>query len=79
MESLSKIDFSYFAGQVVTDVNTEENQTLVITFEKGYLMVECPWRIRKGKEIILGETDCIISAPKKFSRKNIKKLSSPKR
>lgn len=22
-------------------------------------MVECPWRIRKGKEIILGETDCI--------------------
>lgn len=73
MENLSKIDFSYFAGQVVTDVNTEENQTLVITFEKGYLTVECPWRIRKDKEIILGETDC-ISAPQKFSRNDINKL-----
>lgn len=28
MENLSKIDFSYFAGQIVTDVSTEENQTL---------------------------------------------------
>ncbi|MGV3263418.1 hypothetical protein AADC60_15765 [Cytobacillus pseudoceanisediminis] len=73
MENLSKIDFSYFAGQIVTDVSTEENQTLHITFEKGNLMVECPWRIRKGKEIILGETDCIYE-PKKFSRKNVKEL-----
>ncbi|MFJ5763667.1 hypothetical protein ACIQAA_32180 [Neobacillus sp. NPDC093182] len=78
MENSSKIDFGYFIGQVVTDVNTEENQPLGIIFEKGWLMVECPWRIRKGKEIILGETDC-ISEPKKFSHKNVKKLLVSKR
>jgi hypothetical protein len=70
---LSKIDFGYFIGQLVTDVNTEENLPLGIIFEKGTLIVECPWRIRKSKEIIIGETDC-ISAPKKFSHNNVKKL-----
>lgn len=73
MKDSSKIDFGYFIGQVVTDVNTEENLPLGIIFERGWLMVECPWRIRKGKEIILGETDC-ISEPKKFSHKNVKNL-----
>ncbi|PWA09448.1 hypothetical protein DCC39_13200 [Pueribacillus theae] len=73
MENLNKIDFSYFIGQVVTDVNIDENLPLGIIFQKGWLMIECPWRIRKGKEIILGETDC-ISEPKKFSHKNVKNL-----
>jgi hypothetical protein len=73
MENLSSLDFSYFIGQIVTEVNTEENLPLGIIFEKGWLMVECPWRIRKGKEIILGETDC-ISEPQKFSHENVKKL-----
>lgn len=73
MEKLSEMDFSYFIGQFVTEVNTEENLPLGIIFEKGSLMVECPWRIRKGSEIILGETDC-ISEPQKFSHKNVKKL-----
>ncbi len=73
MEIFRKIDFSYFIGQVVTDVKTEENQPLGIIFERGSLIVECPWRIKKGNEIILGETDC-ISEPKKFSYKNVKKL-----
>lgn len=44
-----------------------------IIFEKGSLIVECPWRIRKNKEIILGESDC-ISEPQKFSHKTVKKL-----
>lgn len=73
MEFLIEIDFSYFIGQVVTDINTEENLSLSIIFEKGWLMVECPWRIRKGKEIVLGETDC-ISELQKFSHKNVKEL-----
>ena len=73
MENLSKLDFGYFIGQVVTSIHTEENQPLGIILEKGWLMVECPWRIRKGKDIILGETDC-VSEPEKFSHKNLKKL-----
>jgi len=73
MNSLSKMDFDYFKGQVETDVNTEENLPLGIIFEKGSIIVECPWRIRKEKVIVLGETDC-ISEPEKFSHQNAKKL-----
>ncbi|QCJ45349.1 hypothetical protein FAY30_23380 [Bacillus sp. S3] len=36
-------------------------------------MIECPWRLRKKKEILIGETDC-ISEPKKFSHKTVKNL-----
>ncbi|MEO2075968.1 MAG: hypothetical protein ABGX20_11420 [Bacillus sp. (in: firmicutes)] len=73
MGNLNKIDSSYFIGQAVIDVNTEENVPLGIIFQKGSLVVECPWRIRKGQEIVLGETDC-ISAPERFSYNNVKKL-----
>jgi hypothetical protein len=72
------MDFGYFIGQVVIDVNTEENLPLGIVFEKGSLIVECPWRLRKNKEILIGETDC-ISEPKKFSHKTVKKLLQSKK
>ncbi|MBN3547974.1 hypothetical protein JYA64_21920 [Fictibacillus barbaricus] len=41
-------------------------------------MIECPWRIRKNKEIVLGETD-LISDSKKFSLKNAKNILLSKR
>jgi hypothetical protein len=72
------MDFGYFIGQVVIDVNTEENFPLGIVFEKGSFIVECPWRLRKNKEILIGETDC-ISEPKKFSNKTVKKLLQSKK
>ncbi|MED3575209.1 hypothetical protein [Cytobacillus praedii] len=67
------MDFRFFIGQVVTDVNTEENLPLGIVFEKGSLIFECPWRLRKNKNILIGETDC-ISDPKKFSYKTVKTI-----
>lgn len=45
-------------------MKTEENLPLGIIFEKGWLMVECPWRIRGGKEILLGDSDCISEQEK---------------
>jgi len=73
MGNLNKIDYSYFINQAVINVNTEEKVPLGIIFQKGSLIVECPWRIRKGDEILLGETDC-ISAPKQFSYNKVKEL-----
>jgi hypothetical protein len=35
MGNLNKIDSSYFIGQAVIDVNTEENVPLGIIFKKG--------------------------------------------
>ncbi|WP_275898341.1 hypothetical protein [Peribacillus alkalitolerans] len=39
---LTNIDFNYFIGQMVTEVNTEENLPLGMTFETGGLLIECP-------------------------------------
>ncbi|SFS98957.1 hypothetical protein [Marininema halotolerans] len=77
-ENLKDMDFGYFIGQVVTGVNTDEHAPLVIQFEKGSLIVECPWRLCRNNEIILGETDC-ISAPDKFTYKEIYKIIGKKK
>jgi hypothetical protein len=66
----SKINFNYFIGQAVTEVNTETELPLGMSFETGGLIVECPWRLRRGKEIIIGTSDC-VNAPDKFSYKTI--------
>jgi hypothetical protein len=70
---ISNIDFSYFLGQAVNEVNTDKNLPLGMSFDKGGLIVECPWRIRRGKEIIIGTSDC-REAPKKFSHQTVEKL-----
>lgn len=70
MDNLSEINIGYFMEQILTDVNTEENLSLDIILDKGSIIVECPWRIRKDKEIVLVETDC-ISESKKFSHKKM--------
>ncbi|WP_240468662.1 hypothetical protein [Gracilibacillus sp. YIM 98692] len=69
----SDIDFSYFIGQLVTEVNTEVDLPLGMGFDQGGLIVECPWRIRREKEIIIGASDC-VHAPNKYSHKNVKQL-----
>lgn len=69
----SNIDFSYFTRQVVTEVNTEDNLPLGISFNNGGLIVESPWRLRKEKEIMIGTSDC-FNAPDKYSNKAIKQI-----
>lgn len=74
----SKIDFSYFIGQAVIEVNTEEDIPLGMSFDTGGLIVECPWRLRRGKEIIIGTSDC-VNAPNKFPYKTIEQILMKKK
>jgi hypothetical protein len=69
----SNIDFSFFISQLVTEVNTEDNLPLGISFCKGGLIIECPWRLRIEKEIIIGTSDC-INAPDRYSKKTINQI-----
>lgn len=75
---LSNIDFKYFIGQKVTEVNTEENLPLGITFETAGLIIECPWRIQVADEIAIGYSDCIQS-PERYSHKDVEKVLMGKR
>jgi hypothetical protein len=73
----SDIDFSFFIGQQVTDVNTESNLPLGIIFECGWLMIECPWRLRSN-DIIVGKTDC-REVPERYSHQSVKDVLVGKR
>lgn len=72
-KKLSKIDFHYFIGQKVTEVNTEKNQPLGMSFERGDLTIECPWRLRVSAEVAIGYSDC-LQAPGEYSHKNVEKF-----
>jgi len=69
----SNINFNYFVGQKILEINTEENLPLGIRFDNGGLIVECPWRLRKIKTIIIGGSDC-ISSPDNYSHKKVETL-----
>ncbi|WP_255301637.1 hypothetical protein [Bacillus sp. AFS040349] len=69
----SDIDFRYFFGQKVTDVNTEKNLPLGVAFENAGLIIECPWRLQVSNEIVIGYSDC-IQAPDKYTHKNVKTI-----
>lgn len=75
---LSKVEFSYFYGQKLIDIDTEKMSFLRLIFNNSQLSVECPWRLRSKKEIFIGESDC-ISAPDKFSRLSLKKIIKDKK
>lgn len=75
---LSNIDFSYFIGQKVEEVNTEKNIVFGMAFESGFLTIECPWRIRCANEIAIGYSDVRHSAGK-FSHKNAEQILLGKR
>lgn len=70
---LSNIDFKYFIGQKVTEVNTEENLPLGMAFETAGLIIECPWRLQVANEIVIGYSDCHQS-PERYSHKDVEKI-----
>lgn len=74
----SDIDFGLFIGQKVTAVNTERNLPLGVTFERGTSIIECPWRLQIANEIVVGYSDC-LSAPERFSHKDVEKVLMGKR
>ncbi|MTD31148.1 hypothetical protein GIW82_08750 [Planomicrobium sp. YIM 101495] len=47
--------FDVFIEQKIVSVDTSGQLTL--EFERGFLTIECPWRIRNAEMILLGETD----------------------
>ena len=53
-KKLSNIDFKYFIGQKVTEVTTEKDAPLGMTFDTAGLIIECPWRLLVSKEIVIG-------------------------
>ncbi|MFD1030787.1 DUF6188 family protein [Metaplanococcus flavidus] len=75
---LSNIDFKSFIGQKVTEVNTEKNVPLGMSFETAGLIIECPWRLQVANEIAIGYSDCLQS-PKRYSHKDVKKVLIGKR
>lgn len=51
----SGISFKEFIGQKITAIDSEVN--FIVKFEKGAIIIECPWRIRNLSGILVGETD----------------------
>ncbi|QCR31178.1 DUF6188 family protein [Lysinibacillus sp. SGAir0095] len=77
-KTLSKLDFQYFIGQEVTEVNTEKNYPFGVSFERGVLTIECPWRLRVSSEVAIGYSDC-LQAPGQYSHKDVEKILMGKR
>lgn len=75
---LSNIDFKSFIDQKVTEVNTEKNVPLGMSFETAGLIIECPWRLQVANEIAIGYSDCLHS-PKRYSHKDLEKVLIGKR
>lgn len=51
----SGITFKEFIGQKITAIDSEVN--FIVQFEKGAIIIECPWRIRDLNGVLVGETD----------------------
>ncbi|MFC7686448.1 hypothetical protein [Ureibacillus sp. GCM10028918] len=77
-KKLSKLDFNYFIGQKVTEVNTQKKHPFLMSFEWGGLTVECPWRLRVSNEVAIGYSDC-LQAPGEYSHKNVRNILMGKR
>lgn len=75
---LSDIDFSYFIGQKVVGVNTEKNVAFGMTFESGFLIIECPWRIKSSNEVTIGYSD-ILHSKGKFTHQDAERILLGKR
>ncbi|WP_232319576.1 MULTISPECIES: hypothetical protein [Sporosarcina] len=69
----SSIDFNYFSGQSVIEVNTEKNLPLGLGFSNGGLIIECPWRLLVANQVLIGFSDC-TQAPDKFTHKNLESI-----
>ncbi|MEK5207280.1 DUF6188 family protein [Psychrobacillus sp. FSL H8-0510] len=77
-KKLSNLDFKYFIGQKVTEVNTEKNLPLGMTFDTAGLIIECPWRLQVSNEVVIGYTDC-IQASDRYSHKSVESILLGKR
>ncbi|PKR85458.1 hypothetical protein [Heyndrickxia camelliae] len=51
---VSEMDFSIFIGQTVTEVVPISLELIRVKFNKGNLNVECSWRLRNAKGILVG-------------------------
>jgi hypothetical protein len=68
------IDFSFLIGQKVVEVNKDSNAVLVILFERGYLHVECSWRLRyKDRGILVAQSD-VRFAKENFSYETVEQI-----
>lgn len=54
---LSNIDFSVFIGQQVVSINPVGIELVNIKFNNGSLNIECSWRIRNEKGVLVAYTD----------------------
>ncbi|WP_298469131.1 DUF6188 family protein [uncultured Psychrobacillus sp.] len=77
-KKLSNVDFKYFIGQKVTEVNTEKNLPLGMTFDTAGLIIECPWRLQVSNEVVIGYSDC-IQASDRYSHKSVENILLGKR
>lgn len=57
----SSINFAPIIGQKVTEIN---RIYLVLVLEDGHLTIECPWRLRIGNRIIVGQPETEIEDKK---------------
>lgn len=69
----SDINFNYFFGQSIIEVNTEKNLPLGMTFDNGWLIIECPWRLQVDHQICIGYSDC-LQAKDKYTHLNVESI-----
>lgn len=50
----SDINFNQFLNQKVIDIN---RMYPIITFEEGFLTIECSWRLRRENSILVGSAE----------------------
>lgn len=65
------MEWSYFIGQEVTDINSINRLLSGISFQAAELTIECPWRLRNAKEVLIGYSYC-VHAPDRYSYKTVK-------
>ncbi|MDT2046308.1 MULTISPECIES: DUF6188 family protein [Bacillaceae] len=51
------MDFTYFYGQQVINIIHQYDNPLSLEFSNGGLVIECPWRLKKGDDVIAGQAD----------------------
>jgi hypothetical protein len=66
----SDLNFLSLLGQKVTEVN---RMYPILIFEDGSLTIECPWRLRSGNRIIVGEPESQIEDKKEQAYKEFEK------
>jgi hypothetical protein len=61
MRKQSGINFNPIIGQVVTEIN---RLYPIILLNSAHLTIECPWRLREGNKIIVGQAETEVEDKK---------------